>query len=89
MQDPSQQQDVGRQRNELQRDMIMADSDLRKAEAKKIELEAEIRKLKKDQSQIAVDIQGKQEEAKKLEFEVMQLEVKIRDIRKKINLLHN
>jgi predicted nucleic acid-binding Zn-ribbon protein len=87
MSDQNRQQDASRQRNELQRELIMIDSDLRGVEKKKTELEAEVRKLKKTQSQIAVDVQLKQAEAKKLEFEVMQLEAKIREVRKKINAL--
>lgn len=89
MQDLSQQQDVSRQRSELQRELIMVESDLKQAEQRKAELEMEIRKMKKDQSQIAVDIQTKQAESKKLEFEAMQLEAKTREVRKKINALHS
>jgi chromosome segregation ATPase len=88
MQDPAQNQDTARKRAELQRDLIMVESDLKKENTKKVNLESELRGLKKQEAQIGVEMQQKQTEIKKTEFEIMQLEVKMRDVRKKMNLLN-
>ena len=80
-------QDIARQRNELQREIVMADSELRKIVAQKTTLESEIRQLKKQQERIDVDIQQKQNDLKKKEFEITQMEAQIAGVHKKINLL--
>lgn len=87
MSDLAKQQDIARQRNELQREIVMTDSELRKIIAEKTNLESEIRQLKKQQERIEVDIQQKQLEFKKEDFEITQLEAKIAGLHKKINLL--
>jgi chromosome segregation ATPase len=81
------EQDKTRKRNALQRNIIMLESDLRKKTVQKELVFSELRRLKKEESQIRMNSQLKQEEMKKLEDDIRMMEMEISSTKKKINLL--
>lgn len=87
MQSNTSAQDKTSQRNNLQREMIMKESDLKKVLAEKTKLEGEIRELKKDESRIRIEMENKQGQIKKIEQEAMMMEAELKNLKKKMNLL--
>jgi len=75
----------GRQRNTIQRDMIMVESDYKKYANEKNTLDMEIRALKKDEAQIKISLHEKQERLSKAEYELVQLDVALKGLKKKLN----
>ena len=71
------EQDKTRKRNALQRNIIMLESDLRKKTVQKELVFSELRRLKKEESQIRMNSQLKQEEMKKLEDDIRMMEMEI------------
>jgi predicted nucleic acid-binding Zn-ribbon protein len=65
----------------------MLESDLRKKTVQKELVFSELRRLKKEESQIRMNSQLKQEEMKKLEDDIRMMEMEISSTKKKINLL--
>ena len=88
MSDQAQQQDIARQKAELQRQIMMSDSDLKKTTAEKMKMEMEMRALEKEEDRIKMEIQKKQADLKKIENDIIQETVKLNDLKKKLNLLH-
>ena len=62
-------EDKSRKRNQLQRDIVILESDYRKKDGEKTVIESEIRKLKKQVSQARVEMQVCQENLEKLDQE--------------------
>lgn len=85
--DQSVSQDKARQRNEIQRDIIMAESDLRKVTNEKNALDVEIRELKKDEDRIRMNMQDRKSRLTKVEYELTQIDVKIKSLKRKLNLV--
>jgi len=77
-------QDKSRSRNDIQREIVMQESDLHKKLAEKVRFEAEIRALKKDEARIRVAIQEKQEIYSKMGYEILQMENAIKNLKKKL-----
>jgi hypothetical protein len=80
-------EDKSRKRHQLQNDMIMKDSDLKKKQGQKEALEMEIRKLKREQDRLAIGVQQKEEGLRKLDFEIIQLNNEVKKLKKEMNLL--
>lgn len=80
-------QDKSRSRNDIQREIVMQESDLRKKQAEKVRFEAEIRALKKDEARIRVALQEKQEKFSKMDYEILQMENAIKSLKKKLYTL--
>lgn len=76
-----------KKRNSLQMEVIMLESDLRKAVAQKGVLDAEIRKLKYDEERIRVSVDAKKKELEQTVFKITESETEIKRIKKKLNLL--
>lgn len=81
------EQDKSRQKSALQRDMIMAETDFNKYNNEKVQLEAEIRALKKEEARLKVDLQEKQTRLSRVENELMQLDGSLKSLKKKLNLI--
>jgi len=79
--------DAHRKRSDVQRDIIMQESDYRKKLTKKTEIEAEIRKMKKDEERIRIEIGEKREALEKLNYEILQMEAEMTRLKKKLNLI--
>jgi len=77
-------QDKSRSRNDIQREIVMQESDLHKKQAEKVRFEAEIRALKKDEARVRVAIQEKQEIYSKMGYEILQMENAIKSLKKKL-----
>lgn len=77
-------QDKSRSRNDIQREIVMQESDLHKKMAEKVRFEAEIRALKKDEARVRVAIQEKQEKYSKMGYEILQMENSIKSLKKKL-----
>ena len=75
------------QRNELQREIVMQESDWHKKEAEKIMVVSEIRALKKEQDRLKVEMQARQTKLQRLEQEVSMMDMSIKDLKKKLNLI--
>jgi chromosome segregation ATPase len=80
-------QDKTRQRNDLQREMIMKSADLKKILSGKVKLDAEIRSLKKERERATLEIQGKEKQIEKIDQEARMVEIEIKNLKKKMNLL--
>jgi chromosome segregation ATPase len=80
-------QDKARKMNDLQREITMVESDFRKVNGEKNNLEMEIRALKKDEDHIRMELQNKRTQLGKVEFQLLQLDTNIKNLKKKINLL--
>jgi chromosome segregation ATPase len=80
-------QDKSRQKTNIQREMIMVESDYRKLANEKANLDMEVRQLKKDESHIKMSLQEKQTRLGKVEYELLQLDTTLKSLKKKLNLL--
>lgn len=80
-------QDKSRSRADIQREIVMQESDLHKKMAEKVRFEAEIRALKKDEARIRVALQEKQEIFSKMGYEILQMENGIKALKKKLYTL--
>ncbi|MFZ5982140.1 MAG: hypothetical protein ACOYS2_01025 [Patescibacteria group bacterium] len=76
-----------RKRHELDREKIILESDHRRANLKKGELEMEIRKLRKDRERLDLLIEEKEAEMRKMEVEISDLESQLNHLNKQMNIL--
>ena len=79
--------DKSRSRNDIQREIMMQESELRKKLNEKILIEAEIRKFKKEIARIRVELQQKQDGFSKMDYEILQIEESIKSLKKKLYLI--
>jgi len=86
-QDFSEEEERKKQRRNIQMEMIMIESDLRKFAKEKSLLEAEIRKLKQDGERIRVILDEKRKRFDYVSQEVAIKEEDLKKERKKLNLL--
>lgn len=87
-QQPSQTSaDKSRQRNELQRNIIMLESDKGKMNTQKIKLVAEIRECDKDQERAKLELQSKQAKLEEVDGRIATMDTSIKDLKKKLNLV--
>lgn len=87
-QNDDESRDKSRKQNEIQRDIIMAEADLRKISQEKIALDAEIRALKKEDDRIKVTMQEKRARLSKVDYEITQAEAVVKALQKKLNLIN-
>ena len=80
--------DKGREKNTIQRDMIMVESDYHKFANEKNALDMEIRSLKKDEAQIKIGLHDKMARLSKVEYELSQADAALKSLKKKLNLIH-
>ena len=80
-------EDKKRQRNSIQMQMIMLESDNRKLVSQKNMLDAELRKLRIDQERIRVDHDQKKKEFDVIVYKISQGEEDLKRIKKKLNIL--
>jgi len=80
-------QDKTRQRNDMQREMIMKDGDYKKILSGKINLEAEIRSLRKEGDRIKMEIQVKEKTIQGIDQKAMMMANEIKTLKKKMNTL--
>ncbi|HCP08736.1 MAG TPA: hypothetical protein DIT25_03000 [Candidatus Moranbacteria bacterium] len=85
--DQAADQDKSRQKNTIQRDMIMLESDLRKLTSEKIALDSEIRSLKKDDAHIKISLKEKQTRLGKVDYELIQMDANMKNLKKKLNAI--
>lgn len=83
----NQVQDVQRQKNALQQEIIIHESDLGKIKKEKIQLEAEFRHLKKDKERTEVIMREIQARLNKTEEEGRLAEEFVKGLKRKLNLL--
>jgi len=81
-------EDRSRKRNQLQRDIVILESDYRKKAGEKDIIESEIRRFKKQAAQAKVEMQVRQENLEKLDQEVFMMEADIKRLKKKMNLIN-
>lgn len=80
-------QDAARQKHELQREIVIQESDLKDILRKRDQLASDIRKLEKEEDRIRVELQQKKTEHDKIEDEVLRAENYVRSLKKKLALL--
>lgn len=80
-------EDKKRQRNSIQTQLVMLESDNRKLLAQKNNLDAELRKLKIDEERIRITRDQKKKEFDALAYKISQNEEELDRMRKKLNLL--
>jgi chromosome segregation ATPase len=87
-QQPSQTSaDKSRQRNELQRNIIMLEADKGKMNMQKIKLVAEIRECDKDRERAKLELQTKQVKLEEVDGKIATIDASIKDLKKKLNLV--
>lgn len=79
--------DVRRKRAEIERSIVISESDLKKLLREKQNLEIEQRKLKKEEERIRIDRDALNRKLKKLEDDQRLLEEEIHRLRKKLKTL--
>ena len=77
--------DKTRQKNNLQREIMMKEMDYKKIFSEKIKLDAEVRKLKNDEAHIKVGLQERQTRLMKLEQDIARSDAELHELRKKFN----
>ncbi len=80
-------QDKTRQKNEIQRQIVMQEADYKKRLNEKIQIESEMRDLKRKEDQIRAGIQEKQSRLSRLEQEILVSDTALKNLRKKLNLV--
>lgn len=80
-------QSAAANRSQIQRDIIILESDKRKKDAQKMQLSAEIREIKKDQDRVEMEFQAKQLQLGKIEQDIATLDAAIKGLQKKLNLV--
>lgn len=78
---------TSRKKHQLQIDIVMKDSDLKKSIRQKEILVSEIRRLKREQERLSLGIQQKESELQKFDFEILQLDNEVKKLKKELNLL--
>ncbi len=84
--DPTQPQS-GAQLHRYQLDLAILESEYKKSQRRKEEIDLEIRELKKKKQQLDFEIADKEKELKNLESEMMMAEQEIHSLKKKIKLI--
>jgi septal ring factor EnvC (AmiA/AmiB activator) len=79
--------DRNRQRNEMQRNIIMLEADKGKKNVQKMQLDAEIREAKKARERAEMELQARQLKLQKIEQEMATVDVSIKGLKKKLNEL--
>lgn len=82
--DPS---DLRRKRSELEQNIVIAESDLKKVLREREDLEIEQRKLKKDEERIRVERDALDKKLKKIQDDQRLLEEEIHGLKKKLKIL--
>jgi hypothetical protein len=81
------EEDKKRQRNSLQMEIIMLESEISKLSAEKNELEAEIRKTRMDEERMRVVLDEKRKKFETVIQNIAEKEMEIKSMKKKMNLL--
>jgi len=81
------QEERSRKQRELQREIVMLESDYRKKLNEKNLIDSEIRKFKKQDAKIKVEIQACMEKMKRMDQDIMLMENDIRATKKKMSLV--
>jgi chromosome segregation ATPase len=79
--------DKNRRISEIQRDIIMLEADKGKKNIQKMQLDAEIREAKKARERAEIELQAKQLQLQKVEQEIATLEVAVKGLKKKLNMV--
>ena len=80
-------QDKTRQKNEIQREIVMQEADYKKRLNEKVQIESEMRDLKRKEDQLRASIQEKQIRLARLEQEILVSDMALKNLRKKLNLV--
>lgn len=75
--------DKSRQRGQIQRDIVILESDRRKKDAQKMQLDAELREAKKVRERAEIEFQSKQAKLREVERDIAALNVSISGLKKK------
>jgi chromosome segregation ATPase len=78
---------VRKQRAEIERQIVMSESDLKKVIREKEDFENQQRRLKKEEERIRIERDALDTEIKKLENRQMPLEEEIKRLKKKLKIL--
>ena len=80
-------QDRNRKRNELQRESIMLESDLRRLINQKTLIDAEERKIKKEITRLKMDLQDRQKKIQNIERDIVLKQTEQIRLKKQMNLV--
>ncbi|HRY82834.1 MAG TPA: hypothetical protein P5232_04005 [Candidatus Moranbacteria bacterium] len=83
----SSDEDKGRQKNAINMQLSILDTDQRKFVAEKNMLDAEIRKLKMDSERLRIDLNEKEKRFSTVNFQFSQNEEEIKGLKRKLALL--
>ncbi|MEI7621448.1 MAG: hypothetical protein WCJ51_02855 [Candidatus Moraniibacteriota bacterium] len=80
--------EILRKRKKLQVELVLKDSDAKKAEREKILLEVEIRGLKNKQQQLTVEMATKEVKLKKTQQDLLAIQNELVKMKHQLNSLH-
>jgi septal ring factor EnvC (AmiA/AmiB activator) len=76
-----------RHRSAIQREIMMRELDYKRSVNEKIQVEAELKRLKNEEAHIRLSLQEKQTRLLKLEQDIARSDGELRDLKKKLNTL--
>lgn len=79
--------DKKRKKHSVQMEIIMLESDLKKMNNTRNELDAQIRKLKYDEERLRIELDNDKKQFEKVVYEITQNEAEIKRLKKQLNLL--
>ena len=81
------EEDKKRKKRSVEMEVIILESDLKKLQNQKVQLEAEIRKIKYDEERLRVALEEKNKFFEKTTFDITQNEEEIIRLKKQLNLI--
>jgi len=88
MKNDSNNNDIQREKHAIQMQMVILESDIKKAGARKMQLENELRSLKMQSERIRIEMDNKNKELDRITLEWEQNQVELKKMQKKFNILH-
>jgi chromosome segregation ATPase len=83
----NQDAEKARQKNVLQREVMMQEIDFKRKTTEKMKLEGEVRALKNQEAHVRVSLQEKQSSLSRLDQDISKMDMELRDMRKKLSAL--
>jgi chromosome segregation ATPase len=81
------EQEKRKKRNDIQREVIMLESELHKVTSGKMSIEAEIARFKRDMDYLKSNMQQKQQQLRKMEQDMMMRQSEVAHLKKQLNLI--
>lgn len=81
------EQEKRKKRNDIQREVIMLESELHKVTNGKMAVEAELARFRRDMDYLKSNMQQKQQQLRKMEQDMMMRQSEVSHLKKQLNLI--